>query len=232
MIKLNIIQAGETVKVEVPIQAIKKDRVDNGLLGKDTVVKFVATYVDQNGNAKEVEKELINHMNWTENANIVANQTLTKYIPFETPTEKGLILQTSVTSGFENNILPIRQTEILAKVSPIAGKMPSKVFVEAKTLAATTGSKIETKLPEASYQYDAKANQLKILVQNTPQEDGSVAWEKTGNDEYIITYIFLGEEVYEATKTTITENFETVLNLMALDGNTRTTKIDGTIDLQ
>ena len=57
MIKLNIIQAGETVKVEVPIQAIKKDRVDNGLLGKDTVVKFVATYVDQNGNAKEVEKE-------------------------------------------------------------------------------------------------------------------------------------------------------------------------------
>lgn len=161
MIKLNIIQAGETVKVEVPIQAIKKDRVDNGLLGKDTVVKFVATYVDQNGNAKEVEKELINHMNWTENANIVANQTLTKYIPFETPTEKGLILQTSVTSGFENNILPIRQTEILAKVSPIAGKMPSKVFVEAKTLAATTGNKIETKLPEASYQYDAKANQLK-----------------------------------------------------------------------
>ena len=231
-IKLNIIQAGETLKIEVPIQAIKKDRVENGLLGKDTIVKFVATYVDQNGNAKKVEKELINHMNWTENANIAANQTLTKYIPFETQTEKGLILQTSVTSGFENNILPIQKTEILAKVSPIAGKMPSKVFVEAKTLTATTGSKVETKLADASYQYDAQANQLKIFVENTPREDGTVAWEKEGNDEYIITYIFLGNEVYEASKGTISENFETTLNLTTLDGNTRTTKIDGTIDLK
>jgi len=188
--------------------------------------------VDQNGTEKKVEKELINHMNWTETANIVANQTLTKYIPFETETEKGLILQTSVTSGFENNILPIQKTEILAKVSPIAGKMPSKVFVEAKTLTATTGSKVETKLAEENYQYDTKANQLKILVENTPQEDGTVAWEKTGNDEYIITYIFLGDEVYEATKSAIPENFETTLNLTTLDGNTRTTKIDGTIDLK
>lgn len=230
-IKLSRVNAGSIAKIEIPIQAIKTDRIQPEMFGKDTTVKFEATYVDEDGNEKKVEKELINQLYWTGNATIIANQTLTKYIPFETQTEKGLIMQTSLTSGFENNLLPISKTEILTKVSLIAGTEPSKVIVEAKQTVATNGNKEETKLTEANYQYDAQTDTLRIITENTQAEDGTVSWEKSGNDEYIITYIFLGDAVYEATKSTITEDFETVINLSSFDGNMRTTTIDGSIDL-
>lgn len=231
-INLSIVKAGETVQAQVPIQAIKTDRIQPEMLGKDTVVKFTATYVDEDGKEKKVEKELINQLIWTGTANVIANQNLTKYIPFETETEKGLIMQTAITSGLENNILPFQSTEILAKVSPIAETNPSKVFVEAKGLTATNGNKEEIKLPETNYQYDQETNTLRIFVENTKAEDGTVAWEKTGHDQYIITYIFLGDAVYEATKSMIAEDFETDINITAFDGTKLTTNIGGTIDLK
>lgn len=230
-IYLNRVNAGDVSKIEVPIQAIKADRIMPEMLGKDTVVKFEATYVDDNGDEKKVEKELVNQLIWDANANIVANQTLTKYIPFETQTEKGLIMQTSISSGFENNILPIAKTEILAKTSPIAGQNPSKIIVQTKQTAATNGNKQERNIEETEYTYDEQSNVLKINIENTRNEDGTVAWEKQGHDEYIITYIYLGEEVYEMTKQTIPQSFSSVINLSTFDGQIRTTTIEGNLEL-
>lgn len=235
-IKYNKIDNGEKVVSSINILASKPDEVSNDIFSKDNTVKFTATYVNDKAEEIAIKKEIIIHTEWeAKNEKSKLEYEITKYIPYVTEDFSKLITQGKIISYLENSTLPIKETQIEVTAPKISNKFPEKVVVTANTTSATNGDASGRNFTTNNWTYDAETGKVSINVKNDIK-DGKISWAKNAKDEYLVTYIYSEDVVFEAIKeSTIRVTYEAKSKL-SLYGNVSglvgvTASVDGYEDI-
>lgn len=170
--------------------------IDN--FSKETKTVFTATYINKDAKEKNVSKEIINKLSWdgTTGTTITPEikTELTKYIPYTSDENSGVVLQVKVNSGIKDSILPIKATELNIQVPEINGIKPTSVNVIANQTKATNGMKDGLNFNADNYNYDAENSKLVISTQNLSNK---ISWLKNVSDEYFVTFVFENKDVYD-----------------------------------
>lgn len=128
----------------------------------------------------------------------VLESELTKYIPYATGQEYGVMLQTKVSSGVVNSKLPIKRSGISITVPQINNIKPTEVNVIALNTKATNGEIDGTNFTVDNFEYNSEIGVVNIVVQNSNAE---ITLAENLKDEYLVTYIFDGQEIYNYANT-------------------------------
>ncbi len=227
-IYLGQINSNQKVAIELPLSLKRQEQVEKNILDKISEVNFSGTYIDANGNEKRVQKTIYNQIKWEANPQIEANGELTKFIPYQKEEEYGVLLQTKINGSIIENSVPVSQTNIEIMVPTLNEQKPERVSVVANTTKATNGLENGTSFNKNNYQYDVENAKLTISVKNEENAQGKINW-KQGKDEYLVTYIYTGKELYDqvqeqlekanSTKLTKEEQEEGKQNENAITGN-------------
>ena len=191
---LNKLNNGKNITLELPIQIDKKENISPDYFSKDTLTKFTGTYVDAKGNEVKIEKTITNRLSWQGEAEADLTLTPTKFIPYATDGIYGVMVQVKVTSSVKDNTLPIKTTNIELGVPTINSVIPTSVKVIALSMQATNGKTDGIDFTNSNYVYDAENSKVVLNVSN---QDNNISWKVNAQDEYLVTYIFEGKEIYE-----------------------------------
>lgn len=177
---LKQINSGTHIVLQLPISSIKKDLFDISNFSKINDITLTGSYIDNNGKQIEIEKTINTKIEWKKDLNLVLEQELKTFIPYEVEGKNGTMLQTIVRAGVENNSLPIKQSLLNIKVPEINGLKPEEVIVVANGKENFTNE---------NWSYNKETKTVEITVSNEPNEN-KVAWNKNVKDEYTLTYIY------------------------------------------
>ena len=228
-ISYNLIKNGSAVTIAVPFQGTFAQKIDLTQFNKQNVVKFTGTYVDGNGNEKQVKKEITIGLAWTAEKHAELSAQILKFIQFNSESKKSIVLQTYLQSHLQNNTLPIKESNIEVTLPTIENQKPDEVQVYATKTVATNGDQTGEKFTKENYTYNKETGKLTITVKNEPEEN-KVVWEKSGVDEFIISCIYEGKKItgnimpieikvnsnlkiYEASQTEATKEVEGQIKL-------------------
>ena len=193
-IVLDRVNNGSEIIVELPIEILNEDNVSIDHFNKEFVTKFTGTYIDEDGDERAVEKEITNKLSWNGTAEAEVKAEGTKYIPYATNGNYGVMVQTKVNVNVKDNILPINNTNIEI-IAPVLNDIkPTSVTVVATSMAATNGKDEGLDFTNENYTYDAEAGNVTINVNNL---DDSISWKKNVQDEYLVTYLYEGRDMYD-----------------------------------
>ena len=196
-IYLSKLNNGSNVTIELPIEILKNDNVSLDYFNKETVTKFTGNYVDGEGEDKEISKEVINKLSWKGNAESEITAENTKYIPYATNGNYGVLVQTKVNSKIKDNLLPIKSTNININVPVINNTKPETVSVVATKTEATNGESNGLNFGNTNYSYNKETGMVSI---NTSNLADSISWKSNAIDEYLVTFIYEGKEIYDFAK--------------------------------
>lgn len=213
-VELNQINTGKTVELAIPIIPTESDKIAVDELGKDSTVKFTATYINENNKEKSIEKNMTVHLNWTtaeENLVGELSQNVIRYLNYDGKTMLSFLL----SDGLKDSKLPISSKQIQVKVPTINDLKPEEVIVTAIDTMSTNGEADGVNFTADNYTYDNQTGMLTINVSNTADENGMVAWGKDVQDRFVITYIYGTNTNEEA----INVHTETTTNTTLLNGN-------------
>ncbi len=228
-IYLEQIKSGEEVLISLPITFKKDAQIDNDYFSKDTRIYFNGNYINGNGDEKKVEKTITNRIRWQANPEIEIEGEVSKYIPYHKDNEYGVMVQSKITTGIKENKLPIAKTKLQIEVPEIKlpntdeetqnqlsekmldgepteefeSKKPERISVISNSLKATKGNSSENIFGKENYTYNKEEGKIVIEVSNNVAE-GKITWGE-GKDEYIITFIYEGKEIYDYIQEQIKE---------------------------
>lgn len=173
-INLSNISSGEKLDIVIPIKYKQRDDIEN--LNKKINVKLIGTYVKNNGKESGISENVVLKLVWNTNTEYHITSELRKYIPYN----KGIILQTSVTSILpeENNYIEKEELEIEALR-----------LNEYKVEKIIVSNKAEEELKETEWNYNEEENKINIKLQDSKTSLKS--------NEYLITYILTGNKKVE-----------------------------------
>lgn len=196
-IVLNKLNNGSNITIELPIEILKNDNITLDYFNKETSVKFTGKYVDGNGKEKDVEKEIVNKLSWQGNAETELTVNPEKFVPYAINGNYGAMVQVRVNSKIKDSSLPIKTTNIEISVPTINNIKPTTVNVLATRMTATNGKTDGLDFTNSNYSYDIENGKVVI---NTSNLEDSISWSKNSDDEYLVTYLFEGEEIYNFAK--------------------------------
>lgn len=200
-IYLKQLDTNSNILIELPITAKKDNIIAVSNFTQESKVQFNATYVNSNGKEVAVEKEHTVKLLWNGEAKIVAEAIVNKYVPYKLGEEYGIILQYSIKTGLENNNLPIKTTELKVKTPQINEKDPTNVRVLANNTKATNGKTDGIDFLQDNWNYDEEGKTVDIKVENI-LTDGNISWAKKCTDEYLLTFVYEGKDIYDYAKAT------------------------------
>jgi len=183
-IKLNQVNAGTELELEIPIEIAKSELYDVQNLNKNNKVLFTGIYVTSKGKEIEIEKEIFLNLQWDAEAEGVVEQNLSKYIDIDDET----LIEFDLKTSLNQNILPVKETILELDVPVIEEKLPKYVKVIANSIAST-GDLNGLNFGDSNYEYSKEENKIKINVQNLANEQSVVQW-KNGLDEYKVILIY------------------------------------------
>lgn len=181
-IKLNQINAGQEITIDVGIEIKKEDQYQLELLNKTTNIDILGSYtvgensVKQINSTAEVQLTLnpdISEKTLENNTNVVTNKV------YEINGESKRVVQLETTIKPSINDYPIKETTIEADVIDGA----EEVEVAKRGTYATNNN---TKEIESNW--NKETSKLGVTISNE-EEDGKVEWNKNGQDKILITYI-------------------------------------------
>lgn len=173
-ISLSNISAGEKLDIKIPIKYKQRDDIEN--LNKKINVKLIGTYVKGNGKESGISQNVVLKLIWHTNTEYTVTSELRKYIPYN----KGIILQTSVTSLLPEQNNYVEKEELQIDAINLNGYKIEKVIVSNKS---------EEDLKETEWNYNKEKNKINIKIQNEK--------ETLKSNEYLITYILSGDKKVE-----------------------------------
>ena len=220
-IELNQINTSETIELAIPIIPNKDDKVLADELGKDSTVKFKATYINEDNKEREIEKDMTVHINWmASEENLVGelSQEVIRYLNYDGKTMLSLLL----SDGLKDSKLPVSSKQIQISVPTINDLKPAEVIVTAIDTLATNGESDGVNFTSDNYAYDSEAGTLTINVANTADENGMVSWIKSQPDKFVVTYIY----ETNTNEGAITVHTETTTNTTLLNGTTVSTNME------
>ncbi len=188
-IELNQINVGKNFNLSIPIYLEKGDKVEKDILNRESKVKLKATYVNKDNREKRIQKEIKDHLTWNVESTLLngsVNQNVIRYLNYNEKTVISLLL----TDVLQDYKLPVNSKEILVSVPELKNKKPSKVIVTAIDTANTNGITNGTQFNKNNFNYDEEKGIIKINVENAPDEENKIAWNKNLEDKFIITYIY------------------------------------------
>jgi len=211
-IYFNQIKSGNTQELAIPIEIPSKEQIEPEQFSKESKLKLTATYVDGNGKEKQIEKEIAVKLSWTKEKQAELNMQVSKFVPYNIATTKGVLLQTIVKSYLKDNVLPVKENKVEIEVPTINNIKPQEVKVLANTTKATNGDETGKNFASTNYTYDKEANKLTITVNNEENSQGKISWKKDAQDEFVVNYIYpeeaLNSITQEGTKVKINANSE------------------------
>ncbi len=188
-IVLNKIEKGESVVLEIPIQMNTDSNFDINNLEKIAKVTLEGTFV--NVKAKEVKISKTIEVKAAISAKDIEadlDGEISKYVQFNVNGKKGLILQTVLKSNIQNNILPVKQTELEIEIPEINGVAPTTVVLSTISTKATDGKDGRVFVKDEDYKYEN--GKVTLLIKNEEREDKTISWEKDSKDEIIVTCVY------------------------------------------
>lgn len=216
----NQIKSGNTaIEIALPIQISYANLIEKDLLNKESSVKLTGTYVDGNGNEKQIEKEITVSLAWKAKKDINLNMQVSKFVPYSINENKGLVLQTVVQSNLKENNLPIKENKIEISVPSINNIKPQEIKVVANTTKASNGDILGENFAKENYTYNKEENKLTITVENTENEQKQISWQKEAIDEFVITYVYSEEALKEITEEGIKLNIKANNQITTYEAN-------------
>ena len=221
-VELNQIATNRTVELVIPIIPTMNDSIAIDELGKDSTIKFLATYINEDNKEKSIEKDMTVHLNWTtaeENLVGELSQDVIRYLNYDGKTMLSFLLN----DGLKDSKLPVSSKQIQVKVPTVNSLNPEEVIVTAIDTLATNGKADGVNFTTDNYTYDSQTGMLTINVSNPANEQGMVAWNKGSQDRFVITYIYgtnTNEEAIDV-HTEVTTN-TTLLNGQVVTANMET----------
>ena len=194
---LDRVNNGSKIEVELPIEILNEDNVSLDNFNKEFIAKFTGTYIDGDGNKRPIEKEIRNKLSWKGTAEAELKADNTKYIPYALNEEYGVIAQTRINTSVKDSSLPIKNTNIEITAPEFNGMKPTDVTVIAKSMSATNGKDEGVDFTNQNYNYNPETGKIVINVNNL---EGTISWRKNVQDEYLVTYIYEGKEIYDYAK--------------------------------
>ncbi len=164
-VELNQINTGKTVELAIPIIPTMNDLISADELGKDSTIKFKATYINEDNKEDTIEKDMTVHLNWTtRQENLVGelSQNVIRYLNYDGKTMLSLLL----SDVLKDSKLPISSKEINITVPTINDLKPTEVIVTAIDTLATNGQADGVKFTNDNYTYDSEKGTLTINVKN------------------------------------------------------------------
>ena len=164
-ISLEKLNSGEKLNLSIPLEFEKTEQMEKSYFKKDSTIKLDATYVDKDGKESDISKQVVNNLTW--DANIQANikQELKRYLKYEDKT----LVSFLITSGIQDNKMPVLEKTIQMLVPKIADKEPSKIIVSGENIEYTYQDQI-------------------LVINKIKDEQETINWES--NDEYLVTYVY------------------------------------------
>ena len=195
-ISLNQINKGNNFTIEIPIEFLSKEDVTADYLNKEFKTILTAEYVDNDGNSKTIEKTVLNKLTWTAETELENTMIINKYIPYTQGEKYGVLLQMRVNNKVKENKLPVKSSQTTITVPELSGTKPTAVSVIANNTKATNGQEDGINFNNNNYVYDAENNTLTINVENTADANSMIKWKKDSTDEFLVTFIYEGREIY------------------------------------
>ena len=234
-IKLKQINAGDSVELEIGVELVKDLNYDVSLIKKESSLEISGTYRDSKQKdisvkgTRKVNLKMISPYS-KENNGIFLKQTVltNKVLNYD---GEHRVIQLQVETGLKDNMYPVKNANVELQAPTLDGKYPESINVQTPEALATNGTKISDNDEEKiKYSYDNKTGIVQIEVQN-PEKDGKVIWNKSGEDRYVVTYVFAGTNkvedqkinanakiaLYDAEKTQMSYNSEITLTSEDVD---------------
>lgn len=189
-ITLNQINAGETRELTVGIEILKDDSFDLSLLTKESVLSIHGAYKDSTEKnidikgSRTVTMQLVSPYQEQNAGSKLSQSILTNQIITREGKQKRMV-QVKVDVGMEGNAFPIQSTKVELVAPKIKDTYPANVLVTSMDTLATNGKEVT----DQDWKYDSTSGKLTIEAKNEP-ENNRVNWKKSGQDSYIVTYLF------------------------------------------
>lgn len=190
VIYLNQINAGESKEIEVGIELLKDEQFDLNLISMKSKISIEGVYRDSTQKDISIKAErnvtlnFVSPYNDKEENIILSQEVITNKILKFNGNDKRVI-QIQVNSRLNNNLFPISKSVVNIQVPKISNKYPEEVLVNSNDVLATNGKT----LSKDNWSYNKETGLIDIKLENK-KEDNKVSWKKTGEDKFIITYIF------------------------------------------
>ena len=188
---LRQINANTNAKLMLTISDNLSDKIELSSLDRNSTVLLKGTYVDNEGEEKNIEKEIAVNVKLTGDYELQITQEPNSYVTYNDGNGEKALVSVKVDSVLKEteNRLPIKDSRIEIQVPQLNGVKPEDVRVLANSTGLTNGKTIEDiKQDENNINYDKDKGILTIITENKEVE-GKV-WNGKGIDEYIITYIY------------------------------------------
>ena len=179
-IYLNQINTGSKVEIPVKIKPITNDKFNVGLLNMNSKIVLEGEYKDSTqkdiniNSEREITLKLVENNTEDDlinNINIVTNKII------ELNGEEKRVVQFSLDLGVNNNNYPIKNIISKINVPEIDGNKPEILEV--------------TNLNNMSkYEYKYENDIIEFELENEVNSNSEILWNKNGNENIIITYIY------------------------------------------
>lgn len=189
-IYLNQINAGESKEIEVGIELTKDEQFDLNLISMESEISLEGVYKDSTQKDISIKAEKNVTLNFVspyieaEGSILLSQEVITNKI-LKVNGEDKRVIQIQVNSGINDNLFPISKSIINIQAPKISDKYPEEVLVNSNDILATNGKE----LSQDNWKYNEETGLININVENA-KENNKVSWVKTGNDKFIVTYIF------------------------------------------
>ncbi len=167
-IQLNQINANKNVNIPIHIKALKTDKVNVEMFSKQSKLTLNATYINEKGKEKKIEKDLSLKINWSADPKIDMEQNLVRCLKIDS--DKTL-LSLEISDKIRDNKIPYIKKEMTINIPKINNIFPEKAIV--------VNNKAEYKYSEGK---------LTILKENSTDEEGMIYWNS--EDNYIVTLVY------------------------------------------
>lgn len=173
IVELKQIDRNSEVVIEIPIEFNKEDKYDVLNLAKENIAKLSAIFVSDNGKERNITGSVKTKVEIDAEANADIEQKVATVIPYTLQNSKGLVVQTIISTGLENNNLPVQETNLTVKVPEINGVKPKRVNVTANSTMATNGQD-GINFGKENWNYDEEKSEINIIVKNEKDSNNIV----------------------------------------------------------
>ena len=190
VVYLNQINAGESKEIKIGIELLNDDQFDLNMINMKNEISIEGIYRDSTQKDISIKAErnvtlnLISpYVNAEETITLSQEIITNKVLEFNGNSKR--IIQIEVKSGLNNNLFPIKKSIVNIKVPKISDIYPEGVLVNSNNILTTNGKM----LSKDNWNYDKETGLITIDIENETV-DNKVSWLKTGEDTFVVTYVF------------------------------------------
>lgn len=193
--KLDSIQSEKGVAAGLPIVAKKDESYDLSLLDMQSQIKLTGEYIDDKGNVTDINTTKAVKISWTldelTDEDIELNEQVITNKIYSIDGVNKRVVQVLVSSKVKENKAPVKSS-VIEIANPEIGVNPEEVKVAGYTTKATNGKASLDFADEknSSWEYKPEDGKTYINVLNNEVEENVVAWTKSAEDKFVVTYIY------------------------------------------